>query len=226
MIVFAEALAGSPATYFMAGIVALWAALGPFGRRALEMGPMAIAGIVMYVVSTAIITSYHHVLAENQVAWWTASLLVVAVLYTVILLIRLHRAPGGAVMLLMCLGAGIALFAFVEAGDADIDGHAFRRSFSWFVQYAAIVALAFLCFVSVARNDLMGHLTWGVLFIAEGIGAAQVFDCQFLHGPQSVMEGSACAQIYNWSFAPHLPTLLPSLILAWILFRWFRPRPG
>lgn len=223
MTAFAEALIGSPASYFMAGIVALWAALMPFGKRALEMGSFALAGVVMYVLSTAIITSYHSFPGEDQVAVWTSSLGIVGLLYTAILIVRLF--PRSPIYLLAAIpGLALVIGGFFDAWIADMGGGAFRRSQAWFVQYVAIAILAFLCFVTVKKNDFLATLIWGILFIAEGIGAAQVFDCQFLHGPQSVTDGSACAQVYNWSFAPHLPTALPTLILAWILFRWFRPR--
>lgn len=212
-----DALVASPASYFIAGLIGVSAVLSKSGKRFIALGPMAILGLAMYVISTGIITSYHYVAGEYQVAWWTMSLLIVGLLYLAITTAR------GVQNLVAALFAAWIVGSW--AGAMAVESDLLRRMF-WVFQYAGIGALAFVCFLSLRKTDLLGHLVWGVLFIAEWIGAFQVVDCQLLHGlaNQPIVEGSACAQVYNWSVAPFLPTILPTLLLGWILFRWFTPR--
>ena len=204
-------LVASPATYFLIAVVSLSAFIGRIGDRAVRMGPMALTAVAMYVISTGIITSYRHVAEDLQIAWWTGSLVLVGFLYLAILSQR--RAPP-VTFILVASCVFIAFFGAMLTVGMD-------RKVWWFIQYGLICFTAFLCFLSVDRRDLVGQLLWGILFIAEGIGAAQVFDCQFLHGwvPET---GSACAYAYGWSGASYLPMALPTFLMGWVVYRWMR----
>lgn len=212
-----EALITSPASYFLAVLVAFSQALPRLGKRAWLMGPMALAGLAMYIVSTGIITSYHRVTGDIQVTWWTSSLLAVGLIYLAILTFR-RVSP-------VIVGGLAAWVILAFSGAMAVENDLLRRMF-WVFQYAGIGTLAFVSFLSVKKEDLLGLLVWGVLFIAEWIGVAQVVDCQLLHGlaSQPIVEGSACAQVYNWAGAAYLPTVLPTLVLAYLVWRWFTPR--
>lgn len=205
-------LVASPATYFMALIVGLGAMLPGSAGRLLRIGPMGLLGLVMFLVSTGIITSYRHVPDEMQIVWWTTGLFVVGLLYSLILLWRVSER----MFPLALFGVALTAYGFAMAADADL-----TRKAGWFTQYALICFGAFLCYLSVEKNNTVGQMIWAVLFIAEGIGAAQVFDCQFLHGP-TPLTGSACEAVYNWAGAPFVPTVITALPLVWILYRWAR----
>lgn len=211
------ALVASPSTYFLALIIGLGVALPRLGHRAWQLGPMALAAVAMYVISTGIVTSYHYVPGDMQVRWWTVSLLLVGVCYLAILGVRGVRNE----FMVLCVVWTFAMFAGATMSDEPM-----LQKLFWLLQFAGIAGVAFFCFLTVAHDDLMGNLTWAVLFIAEGISAVQIVDCQFLHGMigEPISEGSACAQVYGWSGAPYLPMALPTLFLIWILARWFNPR--
>lgn len=217
MDILAEAFSAAPASYALVVLVALSEIARRFGKRALAMGPMALLGVAMYVISTAIITSYHHVAGDVQVTVWTVSLLAVGLLYLAILTFRITNGE------VLALFAAWAMVAFTVA--IAVEGDLLRRAF-WVFQYAAIGTSAFVCFLTVKKDDIIALAVWGVLFIAEWVGVAQLVDCQFLHGIANspIQEGSACAQVYGWEFAPHLPTILTTLMLGWVLFRWLGPR--
>jgi len=212
------ALAGSPATYFLALIIAVSAALPSLGQRVLRLGPMALAAVAMYVVSTGIVTSYRYVPGDWQVNWWTASLLIVSLCYLGILSFRGERNEMAAMILAV---AALAMFT----GAAMTNEPLLQKTF-WFLQFAAITGIAFACYLTVARDDTIGQMTWGVLFIAEGISAVQIVDCQFLHGmfSRSISEGSACEQVYGWVGASYMPMALPTLLLIWIVYRCLKSR--
>ena len=217
MVALAESLAGSYATYFMAGIVIVWAALRPLGKRALTMGPLAWLPVILYVLNTAIVTSYHRVADEDKAVVWTVSLLAVGLIYIAVLCFRGVRTQVPALFAAWV----IAAYGGAMAADTDL-----LRKMFWVFQYAGFATMAFVLFLTIPRTNIIALATGGVLFIAEWVGVFQIVDCQFLHGMagKPIVEGSACAAVYGWSFAPHVPTTLTALLMCWPVYRWLKPR--
>jgi len=209
-----DALAANPLTY--AGLALLLAAF--VWRDRLRLGAAGLTAAAMFVVSTFLITFYHYGEGvEQQIAFWQGGLLVDGILYVLILNARerLRWALAGAVLV-----GGFFYGAFLTDGLA--------QKWFWFGQISAIAALAWGCYLTVRRDDITGQLLWAVLGIGEVFSAAQVLDCQMLHGmaAEPVTEGSACATVYGFIAAPYATVAPLSVVWAYLIYRWVRPRPA
>lgn len=211
-------LVASETTYFFVVVLAVWEVLRRRGVRTLEMGPMALGAVAVYIVSVTIITSYHHVDKSVQRDWWTISLLVVGLLYLGVLTIRGVRTE------IIGLFGGWVLIAFGGAMAAQGEEADLLRKMFWVFQYSAFATMAVMWFFTVPKGDLIGIANCGILFIGEWGGVFQIVDCQFFHGQAflPIVSGSACEAVYGWAGAPFVLTAVTSLMMLYPVVLWHR----
>ncbi len=196
----------------MVGIALTLAMRGHFlGQRLAAMRPKAIAGAVMFVVSSIAMNAWMSFDGlEAQLAAWRAGLILDAALYLFVLVAIF--GVWWCVGLLIAAAGSVFYLLFWDVNP----------QFSEALYLLLIAGMAAACYALVPASDLIGRLLWGVLAIGEAAALASYVDCQFLHGRygEERAEGSACAQVYGIDISM-LSYGLVALAWLYILRRWF-----
>lgn len=223
-----------PYTILVAGLVAAWAGVSAsalvLGKRALAMGPPALAGVALFVISVLCMNFWSLFIVpdtepesvkaqalETMVAVYQVGLLIDSFFYVFFMYLFFHIRPEWtAVFLFMA----VWFFCMATLSDMRADAKVWELFQIW-----VIATMALFCLWSLEEADRMGRLMWSLLMIAEWTTLISEFDCQILHGRYGVREqGSACEQVYGVNSTW---IVLAPILAAWfyILFRWFTSRP-
>lgn len=211
------AILGNWSMFGVLAIAVVARAFEGLGQRAMAMGPVALLGAGMFIVSSILMNAWMESDdLPTQLYLWRYGILIDALLYLAIYLLI------GRPRFYVFLGAFlvIVLLHLVMISPGDVAAKQIAEA----CQMVVIAAICVLCFRRVRPDDLIGLLFWGVLALNEIVAALFYIDCQFAHGLFGTREaGSACVQVYG--FDPTAVAMwLGAALCAWLLFRWFTPR--